>query len=104
MNVSVNLPQELEAALHKIAARKQREVSEVIRDALQSFAASRLEVVPSWVGIAKGPADLSKRVTCNCLEGESQLLERLNEVYADLEPDAVIEDAAESVLLQTEWC
>ena len=103
MNVSVNLPQELEAALHKIAAREQREVSEVIHDALQSFAASRLEM-PSWVGIAKGPADLSKRVTCNCPEGESQLLERLNEVYADLEPDAVIEDAAKSALLQTEWC
>ena len=68
MNISVNLPQELEAALHKIAAREQREVSEVIHDALQSFAASRLEGVPSWVGIARGPADLSRRVARNGLE------------------------------------
>ena len=102
MNVSVNLPQELEAALHKIAAREQREVSEVIHDALQSFAASRLEM-PSWVGIARGPADLSKRVVFNCLEGEKPLLEHMNEVYADLEPDALIEDAAKSALLQNEW-
>lgn len=32
-----------------------------------------------------------------------QLLENLNEVYADLEPDAVIEDAAKSALLRNEW-
>ncbi len=62
MNVTVDLPQELESALHKIATREQRDVSEVIYDALQSFAAARLESVPSWVGIAEGPADLSKRV------------------------------------------
>lgn len=62
MNVSVNLPLELEAALNKIATREQRDVSEVIHDALQSFAAARIESVPSWVGIAEGPADLSKRV------------------------------------------
>jgi metal-responsive CopG/Arc/MetJ family transcriptional regulator len=98
----VNLPQELEAALHKIAAREQREVSEVIHDALQSFAASRLET-PSWVGSAKGPADLSRRVVFNCLEEEKPSLEHLNEVYADLEPDALIEDAAKSALLQNEW-
>ncbi len=103
MNVSVNLPQELEAALHEIAAREQREVSEVIHDALQSFAASRLKGVPSWVGIAKGPADLSRRVDYRNPEARKQLLENLNEIYTDLESDAVIENAAKSTLLQNEW-
>ena len=103
MNVSVDLPSELEAALHKIAAREQREVSEVIYDALQSFAAARLKGVPSWVGIADGPADLSKRLGYNNPEAKKQLLENLNEVYADLQPDAMIEDAAKSALLQNEW-
>jgi hypothetical protein len=103
MNVSVNLPQELEAALHKIATRERREVSEVIHDALQSFAAARLEDVPSWVGIARGPTDLSRRVVFDGPEEEKSSLEHLNEVYVDLEPDAVIEDAAKLALLQNEW-
>jgi predicted transcriptional regulator len=62
MNFQLELPSELETILQQIAAREKRPVNEVIQDALQRFVTENTRPMPSWVGIAEGPSDLSKRV------------------------------------------
>jgi hypothetical protein len=62
MIVQLDLPRELEVALSDIAAREKRDVTEVIRGALQRFAAEQKKSLPEWVGIAEGESDLSQKV------------------------------------------
>jgi hypothetical protein len=62
MNFQLELPSELETDLQQIAAREKRPVNEVIQDALQRFVTENTRPMPSWVGIAEGPSDLSERV------------------------------------------
>ena len=62
MNLQLELPNELETLLQQIAAREKRPVNEVIQDALQRFVTENARPMPSWVGIAEGPSDLSERV------------------------------------------
>jgi predicted transcriptional regulator len=62
MNFQLELPSELEADLQQIAAREKRPVNEVIQDALQRFVTENTRPMPSWVGIAEGPSDLSERM------------------------------------------
>ena len=62
MNVQLELPSELEAALNQIAAREHRDINAIIQEALQRFAAENSKTMPSWVGIGHGASDLSERV------------------------------------------
>jgi hypothetical protein len=62
MNLQLELPSELEMDLQQIAAREKCPVNEVIQDALQRFVTENTRPMPSWVGIAEGPSDLSERV------------------------------------------
>ena len=51
IKTTINLPDELLAALDAIALREGRSRSAVIRDALDEYARARRSALPAWVGM-----------------------------------------------------